>query len=175
MLTDLDEIGRRSKDNAGVNLRFRRFLKAHHQPDGPFRILAERVQHEMDCTQCANCCRQFIVGVTRQEIEVMAAYVETPVEEFIDQYTEQDPDDSRERVLLNRDEGCAFLDGNLCMVYDARPKPCREFPHLALKHNSLGARMATVFKRAPLCPIIYNSIERYKQLVGYQDTENERH
>jgi Fe-S-cluster containining protein len=60
-----------------------------------------------------------------------------------------------------------FLDGNLCLIYDARPKACRNFPHLGLAMRTLGGRLSSICRWASLCPIVYNALERYKHVVGY--------
>src|SRR6185295_10493266 len=39
-----------------------------------------------------------------------------------------DPDALASRTLLNSGQECAFLGGNLSMIYEARPKTCRTFP-----------------------------------------------
>ena len=77
------------------------------------------------------------------------------------------PRHSRSRILLNSREGCVFLDGNLCMIYEARPKTCRTFPFVAVGNHSLGGRPSSLARWAALCPIIYNALESYKHLTGY--------
>jgi Fe-S-cluster containining protein len=61
-----------------------------------------------------------------------------------------------------------FLRGNLCTVYEARPRACREFPYLVSHQRSLGGRMSSVCKHASLCPIVFNALEAYKHAVGYR-------
>lgn len=87
--------------------------------------------------------------------------------DVIRQYTVPDPEDSAGRVLRHTKAGCIFLDGTLCMVYEARPRACRDFPHLGSGVRSLGSRLPSVFKRASICPIIFNVLESYKELIGY--------
>jgi len=107
------------------------------------------------------------VGLSDFDIDTVARYLGIEPVEVIRQYTTPDPDDSTARVLRHTEDGCIFLDGNLCMVYEARPRACREFPHLATGARSLGSRMPSVFKRACFCPIVYNVLESYKKLIGY--------
>jgi Fe-S-cluster containining protein len=82
-------------------------------------------------------------------------------------FTSPDPDAPALGILLNSWEGCVFLDGNLCMIYDARPQACRDFPHVAVGKHSLGSRQSSLARWAPLCPIIFNELEGYKHLTGY--------
>jgi Fe-S-cluster containining protein len=167
VVTDLVQIRRLAEMEVGENLRFRRFLNAHHSPDSLFRRIAREVEQQMDCKACANCCREPSVNVSRRDIEALARYLDMPAEQVIKEYTIQDPDD-RETILRQTNDGCVFLDGNLCMVYEARPRACREFPYLVSDQRSLGGRMSSVCKHARVCPIIYNTLQAYKHAVGYR-------
>lgn len=170
MVSDLQEVFRLGTAKAKENLAFRRYLSAKHQGDGPFQILASEVQRETDCTACANCCRQSIVTVNKQEMERIASHLATTADEVSRLYTDSDPDSPALRTLRNA-RGCVFLDGNLCMIYDARPKTCREFPHIAIGIQSLGGRPSSHARWAPLCPIIYNTLERYKRQMGFPNQD----
>lgn len=167
VVTDLAEVFRLGTAKAEENLAFRRYLSAHHYPDEPFQILASEVQQHIDCTACANCCRHSVVSVNKAEIEQIAQYLNSTPEEVVSLYTVADPEAPALRTLLSSEEGCVFLDGNLCMIYEARPKPCRDFPHVGIGAHSLGARPSSHARWAALCPIIYNAIESYKHLIGY--------
>ncbi|HEY1207245.1 MAG: YkgJ family cysteine cluster protein [Bryobacteraceae bacterium] len=167
MVTDLAEVFRLGTAKAEENLAFRRYLCAHHYPDRPFRILASNVQRHVDCTACANCCRHSVVSVNKPEIENIAWRLGTRPEAVARLYTAPDPDAPASRALLSSGEGCVFLDGNLCMIYEARPKMCRDFPHVAVGTHSLGGRPSSLARWAALCPILYNALESYKHLTGY--------
>ena len=168
MLTDLVQIRLLTETHRADNLAFQRHLAAHHYPDGPFRILAKTVEQQIDCTACANCCRQTRVSLLESEIAVIARYLGIEPLEVVRQYTIPDADNSNARILGHTKGGCVFLDGNLCMVYEARPRGCREFPHLSVGTRSLGSRMTSVFRRAGFCPIVFNVLESYKRLIGYR-------
>ncbi|MCX6624412.1 MAG: YkgJ family cysteine cluster protein [Acidobacteria bacterium] len=169
MVTDLDEVLRLGTANADDNLAFRRYLSAHHHHDDKqFQILAGEVQKHVDCTACANCCRHSVVQVNKAEIKSIAAYLSTTPEEVTRLYTLPDADAPAARILSNSARGCVFLDGNLCVIYEARPKPCREFPHTAAGTHSLGGRPSSHARWAALCPIIYNALELYKHVTGYR-------
>jgi Fe-S-cluster containining protein len=167
VVTDLVEIHRLTEIHRAENLAFQRHLNAHHVPDGPFRILSRTVAERIDCTACANCCRHTEVTLSDFDIAAIAEHLRLAPADVIRQYTVSDPEDSAGRVLRHTKDGCIFLDGTLCMVYEARPRACRDFPHLGSGVRSLGSRLPSVFKRASICPIVYNVLESYKKLIGY--------
>src|SRR5215468_9512803 len=137
VVTDLAEVFRLGTAKVEENLSFRRYLSAHHYIDRPFLILASQVQQHVDCTACANCCRHSVVSVNKSEIENIAGHIGTTSEAVARLYTIPDPDAPALRILRNSGEACVFLDGNLCMIYDARPQTCRDFPHVAVGKHSL--------------------------------------
>jgi Fe-S-cluster containining protein len=167
VVTDLAEVFRLGTAKVQENLAFRRYLSGHHHTERPFQILASEVQQHIDCTSCANCCRHSVVSVNRSEIEQIAEYIHSTPEETVRLYTVPDRDAPALRILRSSKEGCVFLDGNLCMIYEARPKTCRDFPHVAAGTHSLGGRPSSLARWAALCPIIFNALESYKHLTGY--------
>lgn len=171
MVTDLVEIRRLGQAKEPENRDFRRYLKIHHHPERLFREVAQEVASQIDCQACANCCRQTIVSVSTRNIQAIARHLAIEPEQVASQYTVPDPS-GHGRVLRATAEGCVFLDGNLCMIYDARPRPCREFPYAARSERSLGARMSSICRRAWFCPIVYNALESYKKLVGYHPSQH---
>ena len=167
VVTDLAEIFRLGTAKEKENLAFRRYLSARHYADKPFQIVASELRQHVDCTACANCCRHSVVPVNQPEIEDIARHLGVASESVARLYTVPDPDAPALRILLNSREGCVFLDGNLCMIYEARPKTCRNFPHVAAGTHSLGSRPSSLARWAAYCPIIYNALESYKHLTGY--------
>ena len=53
------------------------------------------------------------------------------------------------------------------MIYEARPKTCRDFPHVSVGTHSLGGRQSSLARWAALCPIIFNALESYKHRTSY--------
>jgi Fe-S-cluster containining protein len=167
VVTDLAEVFRLGTAKAEENRTFRRYLCAHRYADKPFQILASDVQRHVDCLACANCCRHSVVSVSKPEIENIAWCLGTTPEAVARLYTVPDPDAPTSRTLLSSGERCVFLDGNLCMIYEARPGICRDFPHVAVGTHSLGGRPSSLARWAALCPILYNALESYKHLTGW--------
>jgi Fe-S-cluster containining protein len=167
VVTDLVEIRRLGELKKQENLDFRRYLSAHHYPIEPFQRLASDIQSRIDCKACANCCRHTLVPVTQTDIEAVAAHLNMDAEDVRRKYTVADPAAPTARILLNAADACVFLDGNLCVIYQARPALCRSFPNLAPRPTSTGGTVAALSRHAALCPIVYNALEAYKRLVGY--------
>jgi hypothetical protein len=172
VVTDIVEVFRLGTAKAKENLDFRRYLAAHHHTDQQFHILASEVQKHIDCTECANCCRHSVVAVSDRDVENIARHLGMTTEEAQHAYTVADPERPSGRILRSSrggsQDGCVFLKGSVCAVYTVRPKTCRDFPHIAVDGHSLGSRQSSHARWAALCPIVYNALERYKHLTGFQ-------
>jgi hypothetical protein len=167
MITDLVQIRIQGEKKRPENERFRRFLKSRDHSDRIFRRIAEGVEDEIDCTSCANCCRVATAKLSERDIERLAWHLRVPVARFLSDYTSEDPE---EGVILKRsdEQGCVFLDGTSCTVYEARPETCQRFPHIVRGNGSIASRMWQFIDRACYCPIVYNSLEAFKQEVRFR-------
>ena len=168
MVTDLAEVRKLGEAKAAENVEFQRYLAVHHNPIGTLQILAEEIQQEVDCTACANCCRCSVVALSHADIETISGYLGMTQQAVTQRFTLPDGDAPAGRILKSRKDACVLLAGNRCIIYAARPQACREFPHLAPGTHSLGGRIASICRRAAICPIVYNALERYKHQVGYR-------
>ncbi len=162
MITDLVQIKRLGEQKRPENERFRRHLKTYRFVERRLRQIAEQTEAAIDCTQCANCCRVATARVTDRDAERLAKFLRIPLGRFLRDYTMETED---EGLVLKRDDktGCIFLSGNECTVYDARPASCQDFPHLIRGAGSLQSRMWQFIDRACYCPIVYNTLESWKQ------------
>ncbi len=75
MLTDLVQIDRLGRQKKAENARFRVYLKSHDYSDRRLRRLGEEIESQIDCTQCANCCRVAEAGVKDRDIEKLAKFI----------------------------------------------------------------------------------------------------
>ncbi len=167
MITDLVQIRLLGEKKRPENERFRRHLKSHDHSDRVLRRITEGIEEQIDCTQCANCCRVATAKVSERDVERLARYLRIRPSDFIAQYTSESEE---EGTILRRTEeaGCVFLDGTACTVYDARPDTCERFPHLVRGAGSIASRMWQFIDRACYCPIVYNALEAFKAETGFR-------
>jgi len=170
MVTDLVQIRMLGEKKRDENFRFRRFMKSHDHSDRILRRIGEGIEEQIDCTQCANCCKVATAPVADRDVERLAKHLRISREAFLTEYTEEDKEgiDGARRLLRRTAEGCVFLDGNLCSIYEERPDTCRRFPHIVRGQGSIASRMWQFVDRATYCPIVYNSLEAFKQELGFK-------
>jgi Fe-S-cluster containining protein len=161
MLTDLVQIRRLGEKKRDENERFRRYIKSHGCNDKKFRQMAQAIEEQIDCRQCANCCRVATTTVTDRDVAKLAKFLRITTAAFVRDYTEESSEEGR--ILKRTPEGCVFLSGNDCTVYEARPHTCEYFPHLVRGEGSIAFRMWAFIDRAVFCPISYNALEAFKE------------
>jgi Fe-S-cluster containining protein len=164
VLTDLVQIKRNGEKQREENQRFRAWMKRHHFVERRFKSIAEDVAEDIDCTRCANCCRVATTQIKDRDAERLARFLGVKLADFFRDYTE---DSAEGRILRRTQDGCIFLQENLCSVYEARPQSCELFPHLTKGNGSLVSRMWHMPDRAVYCPIVYNTLERFKAETGF--------
>lgn len=166
MLTDLVQIRRLGEKKRDENERFRKHLKRHNFQEKRFRAIAQDVESGIDCRACANCCRVATARLTDRDVERLAKHLRVRVADFIATYTDQSVEEGL--ILKRTPEGCIFLSGGDCLVYDVRPHNCEYFPHLVRGEGSVTSRMWDFKDRACYCPIVYNTLEAFKVETGFQ-------
>jgi Fe-S-cluster containining protein len=166
VLTDLVQIKRFGEKQRDDNKKFRAWLKRHTFVERKLKAMAQDVEAKIDCTTCANCCRVATTPVTERDAENLAKFLRVKVSAFLRDYTDETEDEGR--ILKRNENGCVFLDGNLCSVYEARPNTCELFPHLVKGNGSLLSRLWHMPDRAVYCPIVYNTLEEWKVETGFK-------
>ena len=127
---------------------------------------AEQVHDEIDCRECAECCRVTEVQLAKRDVEKLAKFLRLREKDFLDQYT-MTGEDGELILKRTKEAGCVFLAGNECTVYEARPGNCERFPHVLKGAGSIPSRMWQFVDRAEFCPIVYNWIEKVKEDIGF--------
>ena len=166
MITDLVQIRLLGEKKREENERFRRFMKSHDHSDRILRRIAEDIEGQIDCTECANCCKVATVQLSERDVERLARHLRIKRDRFLADYTTES---EAEGLILrrSRESGCVFLSGRDCTVYEARPDICQRFPHVVRGQGSIASRMWQFADRACYCPIVYNSLEAFKTELGF--------
>jgi Fe-S-cluster containining protein len=127
--------------------------------DAAFHQQHEEVFEQIDCLHCANCCKTTSPIFYENDIERAAKCMRMRPGDFVSKYLRIDED--KDYVLQS--SPCPFLGSdNYCMIYNDRPKACREYPHTNRK--KMVQIMDLTFKNTLVCPAVYQMVDRLKKL-----------
>lgn len=111
-----------------------------------------------DCLDCANCCKTIGPRLIDKDVERLAKHLKMKPSEFMDQYIEVDEDND----MIFREHPCPFLlPDNYCMVYESRPRACREYPHTDRKR--FYQILNLTHKNCETCPVVCDIVEELKK------------
>ncbi len=128
--------------------------------DDVFHELHDQVFEEVDCLTCANCCKTTSPIFYQTDIERVAKSLRMKPGDFIEKYLRVDED--KDYVL--KSSPCPFLDAdNYCMVYEDRPKACREYPHTDRKKMVQITELT--FRNTMVCPAVLEMVQRLKKIT----------
>lgn len=138
------------------------FAKLKKKPpkdlDYVMQELHEAEFQRTDCLTCANCCKTTGPLFTTADVERIAKHLRLKPQKFIDTYLRVD----EENDYVLQSVPCTFLDAeNYCMIYDVRPKACREFPHTDRKKFQQISKLT--LKNVEICPAAFNIVEEMKR------------
>lgn len=164
LIKDLTRIKEISRDKQNENWIFNIILE-HRTPvelNPTVNNLYKEISSEVDCKNCANCCKSLRVRLDDEDIEYFCKGLDL------------DPKAFREQYLVKCETGeyifetmpCPFLKDNLCSNYQYRPKRCRSFPHL--DKEDFITRLEHISLIYSVCPIVFNLYERLKNDLDFQ-------
>lgn len=118
--------------------------------DDVFHELHVEAFDHFDCLSCANCCSSISPVITEKDIEKLAKRLKIKPVDFVGQYLYIDED----KDYVFKQTPCPFLmPDNYCMVYEDRPKACREYPHTDRKR--MYQILSLTHKNCEVCPVVY--------------------
>jgi len=158
----LKNLPEKAKDKHKENKKF--FAKLRKKPpkdlDRQMQEMHEEEFSRTNCLDCANCCKTTGPLFTNKDIERISKHLKLKPQQFIEQYLRIDED--KDYVL--QEVPCTFLAAdNYCLIYDVRPKACREFPHTDRKDFHKISTLT--LKNTANCPAAYNIVEEMKRRI----------
>src|ERR1700746_1771760 len=124
MAFDLVQIRELAGRKEAENSRFRQFLKTGCRLE-PGEIdqrvfeITRRVWAGIDCTSCANCCREVKPTFSEEEVGRLSRRLGMERQQFIDTYLER-LEENDENPWQTHTTPCPFLKENLCSIYEDR-------------------------------------------------------
>jgi len=119
--------------------------------------LHNEVFEEIDCLDCANCCKSISPTLYEKDIERLAKHLKMKPSQLVDEYLKIDED----KDYVFRKQPCPFLlPDNYCIVYESRPKACREYPHTDRKR--FYQILDLTLKNTEVCPAAFDVVEKMK-------------
>lgn len=126
--------------------------------DTTFHALHDEAFEQFNCLDCANCCSSISPIVTEKDIDRLAKHFKRKATDLIEEYFHTDD----EGDFVFNQAPCPFLmPDNYCMVYENRPKACREYPHT--DHRRMIQILTLTHKNCEICPVVYSIVNELKQ------------
>lgn len=162
MKIELEHQKQRAKDAKKANKKYFNKL-AKNTPrilDRAVHRIHEEVFEEVDCLDCANCCKTTSPIWRDKDIERAASFLNVRPAHFIEEHLHIDSDGD---YVFNV-APCPFLQkNNYCSIYEARPKACQEYPHTDRKqfHQILSLTL----KNTDICPATLEIVKRLRKAL----------
>lgn len=142
-------------EEAKTNKKTYRKKAAHlkKMKDGALDHLIQELHEEaftnINCLECANCCKTTGPLFTQKDIERIAKHLRLKPGEFIHNYLRLDED--KDYVLQKTP--CTFLgQDNYCSIYEVRPKACAAYPHTDMRNQKKILNLT--LKNTEICPAV---------------------
>ena len=146
-----------SKNLKAIKKQFKRWKKRPPKRlDADFHSTHESVFEEVDCLDCAHCCKTTSPIFKERDIERISKTKKMSISRFSQQYLKRDDDGDWVLQIAP----CSFLDQetNACTIYDVRPQACREFPHTNRKN--IAGILTLTERNTQLCPAVASMVKK---------------
>lgn len=149
-----------SKNKAKENQLFLEKLRKRKPGDLDNVTLAlhHKAFDHIDCLDCANCCKTTSPIVIDRDIDRLARRLKMKPSQVVDAYLRLDEDGD----YVFTQAPCPFLmPDNYCMVYEDRPRACREYPHTDRKRFHQILKLT--YKNTMVCPAVLEVVDGLKE------------
>lgn len=157
----LDEFHKRSPLLEKENKLFFKKLKARPPKnlDELFHEQHEEAFEQIDCLQCANCCKTTSPIFYDRDVERAAKALRMKPGQFTEKYLRVDEDND----MVLKQAPCPFLMGdNYCSIYEDRPTACKEYPHTNRK--KMYQLLDLTYRNTLVCPAVLEMVKKLKSL-----------
>lgn len=149
-----------ARKKSSENKKFLDKLKAKKPKD--LDILTNELHDEafeqIDCLECANCCRTTGPLILNKDIDRLATELKLKPSIFTEKFVRIDEDND----YVFSSMPCPFLGSdNYCHVYEARPNACREFPHT--QQRKILQKLKITYHNTLICPAVALVIDGLKE------------
>lgn len=120
----------------------------------------EEVFSKIDCLDCANCCTSIPPIVNKTDVNRIAKKFGMRPAEFEEQYLIRDEDGD---TVMNTSPCPFLLEDNMCMIYDIRPKACRQYPHT--DEMDFSRNMKLHAPNASVCPGVFHILRKLEKTL----------
>lgn len=161
MSFDPDEFRKKSLNDKPSNEKLFARIKRVRPKDLDTQVhrLHNEAFESISCLECANCCKTTSPIFYQHDIERAAQSLRMKPGAFIQKYLHMDEDGD---FVLN-EAPCPFLDAeNYCLIYEDRPRACREYPHTDRKKVYQIADLT--MQNTMVCPAVLQIAEKLKTI-----------
>lgn len=124
-----------------------------------FEEAHEEIFDEIDCLECAGCCKTISPIFTQRDIERLAKSFKQKPGQFISENLIQDEDGD----YVVDGAPCKFLGtDNYCTIYNERPNACREYPHTNMK--KMHSKLELTKQNIAYCPAVAGILTKLNEI-----------
>lgn len=161
-MINIEQFKSRAANKEQENRKFLSALKRKDSRtvDAAFHALHKEVFEEINCLECANCCKTTSPIFYQNDIERAARALRMRPGNFAEKYLRVDEDND----FVLKSAPCPFLSpDNSCTIYANRPKACREYPHTDRKKMVQITELT--LRNTRVCPAVLEIVERLKKVM----------
>jgi hypothetical protein len=148
----------RLKENQNRKFFMRLRARVPKDLDETVRGFHEMAFRQINCLDCANCCKNLGPRIVDRDIERISKFLKLKKEMFKKTYLKIDEDGD----FIFQNMPCPFLlPDNYCSIYEVRPKACQEYPHT--DRRKFQQVFSLTLKNIYTCPAVYEIVEELKK------------